>query len=152
MEGNLSEQLRMFIPAKEIKANYTPGDMSRTDATPQDVWDRKSVDLDTDPEYREMAKDIAKRGVESPVGIAHGVHPREGKPRYDKGDPPLSFGGSYVLNGHHRIAAAARNDQLVPVTHWSVQNSDEHMGGMLAVEMKDMDHRNASGHRWGVES
>lgn len=92
------EQLRMFMSAREIHRDFTPGDRvgggygPKADAR---IWNKKlqeakDVGLDTS---------VRQYGVQEPVDLVHS----------DRA----------VLDGHHRVAAAVHTgaDQLVPVLH-----------------------------------
>ncbi len=120
------KQLPMFMTAHEIQTTVTPGDyFSHMDRDHDALWDRKSKEsndpdsptnnklrLDYNGDWRSennddsetLTESITKHGVNHPVEVLHERN-----------------GGSYLSEGHHRVAAAASisPDYLLPVTHWS---------------------------------
>lgn len=119
-------QLPMFMTAHEIQMNVTPGDyFSHMDRDQASMWDRKlnesndtasptnnRLRLDYNGDWRSgndddsktLTESIAKHGVNHPVEV---LHERDGE--------------SYLIEGHHRVAAAASisPDYLIPVLHHS---------------------------------
>lgn len=131
---NLSGQLRMFIPAGELKSTASPhpGDYLEVYDTEGDewwperkgeLWDRKLVESRMSaatggprkPFKKGLYKSIEEGGVKEPIRLAHGVAGE---------DSPV------VAQGHHRIAAAADIDpnMLIPVEHYEASNSQSLQG------------------------
>lgn len=113
-----SEQLAMFIPAKDlITASPLPGDRqytreSRIDSsrpleleTDQQFWDRKLEESKIG--WGGLHESIAEHGVQTPVRVI-----------WNEDEPTIG-------DGHHRTAAAkdVDEDMLVPVMHY--KNDDE---------------------------
>jgi hypothetical protein len=109
MNQNLSfQQLDMFKPARELRGMHLSDVQSH-------IWNRgggldyqKTAKVVMARKVREakrsgLHEDIKQKGVQEPVSIVNG-HP--------------GF-GSYVADGHHRVASAMSIDpnMLVPVTH-----------------------------------
>ena len=108
------EQLAMFMPAHQIKEMtgkkspdrkhyYLPGShmanygLSDARESVDDMWERKAKEAKT----RRITSSIKKKGVQKPVKM-------------------MPYMGSHILlDGHHRVAAAASLDPnyLVPVEH-----------------------------------
>jgi hypothetical protein len=131
-----SEQLAMFIPAKDIiQASPLPGDKHYTEEssftkkeTNQELWDRKldestyhnadttSDQLTTDIYGISLHGSIASEGVKEPVRLM-----------WDGREVPT------VAQGHHRIAAAHNIDpeMLVPVMHY---DDDEYLADIIHGE------------------
>lgn len=97
--GQMGEQLAMFYTAKEIKSRWkmNPGDV----------------------EYGGVAATWRMKSRESRAGglteslRAEGIH------------APVALSPQHIMDGHHRIAGAGRN-QLIPAVH--VKDSDEEVG------------------------
>lgn len=97
-DEHLSEQLRMFVPAGELRA-YRPGyaDAGLFDGT-KEFWDTKLSEAVAGG----LAASVAAKGVQEPVNV---WHDRLGKA---------------LANGGHRVAVAAHlnPESLVPVRHY----------------------------------
>lgn len=108
---NLSEalfygQLPMFMTGKEIKEHFAPryGDQygSGISRTEGQLWSKKLREAtNRKTEDGTLRKSIAAKGVQEPVDL----------------DLPSNRWKPEVINGHHRIAVAARDmpDTPIPV-------------------------------------
>jgi hypothetical protein len=99
------QQLPMFMSAREIQEQTTPGDKEPTQRT-SSFWAHKrreaeSLDAVKGAGGPTLAESIRSGGVQQPVELGWAstlVRPE-------------------LANGHHRVAVAAKSDQLVPVMH-----------------------------------
>lgn len=114
------EQLRMFIPAKELM-EHTPLDTvgANTFHEAHGMVGRKRDKIKTNTthsRYKDLGQSIAKEGVELPVELKRisGVYDHEAKRRVN---PEHESWG--VTDGHHRTIAAydANPDMEVPVIY-----------------------------------
>lgn len=109
---HLGQQLRMFIPAKELQSYEPwPGDVIQHEQKQDDMeslyndygepyervsfWDNKKNESDE----RGITASIQKEGVHVPVSLYHQTNRVQ------------------IANGHHRIVAS-KPDSLVPVVHY----------------------------------
>lgn len=99
-------QLRMLIPATEVKGYHpAPGDLSHH-ATNESFWQSR---LERGEESG-LAETVGFEGVHEPVNVYH---------RGEIGSTPM------IANGHHRIAAAAtyNPNSMIPVSHYGAPDS-----------------------------
>lgn len=129
-----AEQLRMFIPAKELRGyNLNPYDVEhaqveaneqwdyngREGPMPQvsheDVWESKADEAGDSG----LWNDIQESGVKRPVSLYHGQISAFGD-RARVNDPSMPT----IANGGHRAASANEtdSDQLVPVKHYATEH------------------------------
>lgn len=102
------QQLPMFMSAREIQADWAPGETSPITGQVDDtLWTAKADEA----RQSGLTESIRREGVRDPVTL-------------DFNDPHPSGRGSSgpaVYGGHHRIAASAEidPDRLMPVLHHS---------------------------------
>lgn len=131
-----TEQMKMFMSAREIKNTYAPWSGDREEIedwmdgddidsapslrqeTDEEVWTRKADEAAESDLY----EDVVEHGVRKPVHLEV-RDPNE--PRGPREDPR-----EHVLGGHHRIASMGdvRPDDLMPVLHHT--DIFEAMGGI----------------------
>lgn len=115
-----AEQLRMFIPAKELRA---------LPANPHDRYDSEGVQQSDDYTYtakfrqsreRGLYESIKSEGVKMPVGVYHSEEGEPTVPHYPAMSEALP-GGPVLAQGHHRVAVAGKvsPEALIPVKHYS---------------------------------
>jgi hypothetical protein len=108
------DQLRMFMPAAELRAMDSIDVMQTPESRFGGAWKSKEAMWKT--KHRENKMDgfdaeIASEGVQHPVTLAHGSAFVGGRP--------------VIQDGHHRIAAQAKDNPSaeVPVEHY---DHDDH--------------------------
>ena len=111
--------LAMFIPASELRQNI-PNDyypQSEQDQSVEGMWERKLKETKSDDIHPDLHGSIASEGVKRPVRI----HVEDGT----------------ILDGHHRIAAAADIDPKmeVPVRNIGRQSNPQ---AMRPVRISDL--------------
>ena len=110
------EQLRMFIPAKELintaARDVYSGEEPPYEGQPMTLWeddDVRYLKLD-EARYEGLMDDIRRDGVLTPIQLSY-QHPHFDDETTDK----IPF----IVNGHHRIAVAHDIDpeMLIPVRY-----------------------------------
>lgn len=112
--GKQFEQLPMFMTGGEIKAKYqvpfgeiwrAPGEQPGTFLDRRETTDEVFARKLKEAPGRGLTEASVRQGIQTPVALSHA------------GNSP-GFGPT-ILDGHHRIAAAAAHtpNSLVPVVH-----------------------------------
>lgn len=108
------DQLRMFVPARELREDFHPTDAGLLSETPKSnvtrTWRQKKNEASSptwpfyDGNRPTLAEDVKERGVQRPVIIGRSRH----------------HGRGLIHDGHHRVAAAyaANPDMEVPVLEY----------------------------------
>lgn len=98
-DEHLSEQLRLFVPAKELRSYRTGYADASLFGSTEEFWDTKLSEAIAGG----LVASVAAKGVQEPVNVW-----------LDHGDRPA------IANGGHRVAAAAHvnPESLVPVRYY----------------------------------